>query len=298
MEILWVCAVIITIISLYDFFSTKKWNSITTATNRNDVVFEGRNKEYGAYVIRRDYNRNLIFIMLAIVATIGLAFGGMQLANSMGGEEEDGEETEVLVEYLEEFDKDEELEEEQEEIIIPDDTPPQEVILEAQVQSLELVVTDKVVETIVPTQDELKDTKAGTSNVAKTDENALGGNMIPSGTPQKKIEPPADEIAVFVEEDAEFPGGRKAMLQYLGKNINYPESAVAAGIEGKTTLRFVVDTDGRISDVKILRPLPGCKECDAEAARVVRSMPKWKPGKNGGKAVKSYFDLPVVFKLQ
>lgn len=298
MEILWVCAIIITIVSLYDFFSTKKWNSVTTATNRNDVVFEGRNKEYGAYVIRRDYNRNLIFIMLSIILTIGLAFGGMELSKMMGSDEEEEDETEVMVQILDKFDEEEIEEEEQEEIIIPDDQEEmEEVVLEATVQSLEMEVTDKVVETIVPTQDELKDTKAGSENIAKTGDNEFG-SMIPKGpVTQPKIEKKEEEIAIFVEEEAEFPGGTKAMRQYLANNIKYPESAIAAGIEGKTTLRFVVDTEGRISDVKVLRALPGCKECDQEAIRVVKTMPKWKPAKNGGKAVKAYFDLPVVFKL-
>lgn len=296
MEILIICAIIITVVSLYDYFSTKSWNSVTTAKNRNDVVFEGRNKDYGAYNIRVNYNRNLIFIMLSLVLGLGLAYGGMEISKHLSTTEDEGDDTEVLVEYLEEFNKDEE-EEPQEEIIIPEDTP-QEVVLEAQIESLELKVTDKIVETIVPTQDDLQESKAGSQTVKKNDGNEFGTGVPTGPVAQPKIEPKVDEIALIVEEDAEFPGGRKAMLQYLANNIKYPESAVAAGIEGKSTLRFVVDIDGKISDVKVLRGIAGCKECDAEAARVIRSMPKWKPGKNGGKAVKSYFDLPVVFKLQ
>ncbi len=297
MGILVVCAIIIGIVSLYDYFSTKSWNSVTSAKNRNDVVFDGRNKEFGAYVIRRDYNRSLIFIMISIILCFGLAYGGMEISRHFSSQDDEGDATEVMVEYLEVFDKEEEEEEPQEEIIIPDETP-QEVVLEAQIEFVEMKVTDKVVDTKVPTQDDLGESKAGTSTVEKTGDNAFG-TTVPSGpVVQPKIEPKTDEPALIVEEDAEFPGGRKAMLQYLANNIRYPESAVAAGIEGKTTLRFVVDVDGKISDVKVLRGIAGCKECDAEAARVIRTMPKWKPGKNGGKAVKSYFDLPVVFKLQ
>ncbi len=113
-------------------------------------------------------------------------------------------------------------------------------------------------------------------------------------TPVKKQEP---DVYDYVEEYAQFPGGVAAMRDYLAKNLKYPEIARDAGIEGKCYLKFVVSNKGEISNVQVMRGIPGCKECDNEAIRVVKSMPNWIPGKNNGKPVNSYFHLPVSFKI-
>lgn len=107
-----------------------------------------------------------------------------------------------------------------------------------------------------------------------------------------------EEIFTVVENMPEFPGGVKAMYEYLGKNIKYPEVAKEAGIQGKVYVSFVVDKDGSITDVKVLRGIPGGKMCDQEAIRVVKAMPKWNPGKQRGKAVKVSYMLPVQFTLR
>jgi protein TonB len=95
----------------------------------------------------------------------------------------------------------------------------------------------------------------------------------------------------------EFPGGMYAMKLFLSQNIQYPDDAVALGIEGKCFVTFIVDPNGKISFVKIARGVPDCPECDAEAVRVVNAMPDWVPGKNHNRYVDSYFNLPVHFKL-
>lgn len=92
----------------------------------------------------------------------------------------------------------------------------------------------------------------------------------------------------------EFPGGNKAMVKFIQENVVYPETAKKKGISGKTFVSFTIEKDGSISDVKVLR---GCdKECDAEAVRVVKSMPKWNPGKVKGQPVRVNFTMPFVFK--
>lgn len=107
-----------------------------------------------------------------------------------------------------------------------------------------------------------------------------------------------EEIFTVVEDMPEFPGGVSAMYQYLSKNIRYPEVAKEAGIQGKVYVSFVVDKDGSITDVKVLRGIPGGKMCDEEAVRVVKAMPKWNPGKQRGKSVKVSYMLPVQFTLR
>ena len=108
-------------------------------------------------------------------------------------------------------------------------------------------------------------------------------------------EPEEPEIFTIVEQNAEFPGGMGALMEYLAKNINYPPIAQENGIEGRVVLRFVVDEVGGISDVQVLRDIGG--GCGQEAIRVVKKMPKWKPGKQRGRAVKQYYTLPVKFTL-
>lgn len=110
------------------------------------------------------------------------------------------------------------------------------------------------------------------------------------------VEEENEEVEMFMPppiEKAQFPGGNDAMFEYIQKNLNYPEKSV----EGKVTLRFMVGKNGEIENVHVLEGIvPGCPECQQEAIRVVESMPKWKPAMNGGKAVRSYFNLPISFK--
>lgn len=100
-----------------------------------------------------------------------------------------------------------------------------------------------------------------------------------------------------VDEPAQFPGGKPAMYKYIADNLNYPVFAREQSLQGKCYLRFVVHEDGSITDIKVTRGVPDCNECDNEAKRILMSMPIWSPAKINGKAVKSYFDLPINFKL-
>jgi periplasmic protein TonB len=104
-----------------------------------------------------------------------------------------------------------------------------------------------------------------------------------------------DKVFTFVEQKPEFPGGEKALMQYLADHIKYPAMARESNVEGKVFLSFVVGKDGRISDVKVLRGIGS--GCDDEAKSVVASMPAWAPGKQNGQSVKVQYTLPVQFKL-
>lgn len=104
-----------------------------------------------------------------------------------------------------------------------------------------------------------------------------------------------DEVFVVVEEQAEFPGGMDSMYAYIVKNLKYPEKAKAEGIEGRVFVSFIIEKDGSISNVKILRGIGG--GCDEAAKEVVEKMPKWKPGKQKGKPVRFQFTLPIKFEL-
>lgn len=106
---------------------------------------------------------------------------------------------------------------------------------------------------------------------------------------------PSNEVFQVVEVQAEFPNGNDKLLSWIASNIQYPQDAKDNKIEGKVSTRFVVEKDGTISEIIILRSL--YPSLDEEAKRIIQSMPKWKPAKSNGKAVRSYFSLPIEFKL-
>lgn len=114
--------------------------------------------------------------------------------------------------------------------------------------------------------------------------------------------PPKEEAHVIIEtvvdDMAEFPGGKKELIKFLAENMKYPDIARELGLQGKSILRFVVGVDSTISNVKVVRLMKECKECDQEAIRIVKMMPCWRPAKKNGKDVDSYYILPVEFRLQ
>jgi protein TonB len=113
--------------------------------------------------------------------------------------------------------------------------------------------------------------------------------------PKKEIEKVIEPILDIVEEEPEFPGGEEAMMRFLQTNIKYPPMAIQMGDQGKVYVRFVVEPDGSISNAEIARGVTS--EIDREALRVVQTMPKWKPGKQRGRAVRVRIVVPIVFKL-
>lgn len=114
-------------------------------------------------------------------------------------------------------------------------------------------------------------------------------------TDEDEGEAQEEEIFVFVEDQPGYPGGDEARLSYLRDNIKYPEMAKESGIQGTVYVTFVVEKDGSISNVKILRGIGG--GCDEEAVRVIKNMPKWKPGKQRGRPVRAQFNMPIRFIL-
>ncbi len=104
-----------------------------------------------------------------------------------------------------------------------------------------------------------------------------------------------DEVFVVVEESPTFPGGNEAITAYLSQNLQYPKAASDAKIEGTVFVQFIIEKDGSVSNIKILRGIH--PDCDAEVIRVVSEMPKWNPGKQRGQAVRVQFNLPVKFRL-
>jgi protein TonB len=275
--------ILIALVSLYDYFSARNWQQVTSV-RRNDVVFEDRNKAYGAYQIRKTYDRRVVLIMLGLCLVIGTAFGTYKYIKSIP--EEVIEEAPI---DMTQFDLPAAPPEEEVPPPVEEPPPPMEKTL----AFLPPVVVDEVVDNPPPLQDDLNETKVST-------ETHEGEETFDAPKEEQKVTvvEHVEEVEAFVDEEAEFPGGMAACYAFIGKNINYPQSAIEDQIQGKCYVNFVIDRGGNISDVRVAKGVPGCPECDKEAIRVVRMMPKWKPGKKNGTDVKSRFMVPVNYKLE
>ena len=277
-----VIVILIAGISLYDYLSSRKWQQVTSE-ERNEMVFASRNREYGAYQIRKSYNLNVVLIVGIMIFSIGSAYGIYRLVK-VSGEVSKPEPDQLALLTMDAPKIDEPLDPP-----IEPDIPE----LEQTIQFTEPVVTDDANEADeVPTVEELAVIKAGDED--QEGNGGLGGLPVEEEKKEEVVEKVDNTIYAFTDEPAVFNGDVK---KYLAENIKYPQTAIELGLEGKCYLQFVVSANGNISNVDVKRGVPDCKECDEEAVRVVKRMPKWTPAKNAGKPVNSTFNLPVSFKL-
>jgi protein TonB len=277
-------ALIIAGFSLYDYYTTKKWQLITSS-ERNDAVFEKRNKEYGAYQIRRDYNKRILLILFFVCAGIG-GLWGMKLAFGKTTAIKDAEK--ITKQWLIDIFDNQPIEE------LPElPQPKQETAVQQLSRTIEFrvpIVSDNHVD--IPIK-ELVDPNIA---VGVTTQDGNGKDVFDptsissgNGNGNQTIETNTDIIHTIIDENAIFPGGLGALRKYIAENIDL------SSVDGSSiiNLRFVVDTDGNISTVEVIRNTENCKSCEKAAIKVVKSMPKWTPGKINGKPVKSYYRLPI-----
>ena len=149
---------------------------------------------------------------------------------------------------------------------------------------------------IIEEVEEKVENKIDLSSLEDDQSKAQVQTYVPPPPPKPVVEEATDEIFVVVEKQPEFPGGTTALMKFLGDNIKYPVIAQENGIQGRVITNFVVERDGSISDVQVVRGQD--PSLDKEAVRVIKTMPKWAPGQQRGKPVRVRFTLPVVFRLQ
>lgn len=261
----------------------KSWNNVTL-DERNDLVFEGRNQAYGAFELRRNYNKRVTYIIGGVIL---FSVALMGLKKFMDRPKDEVVEETLKVEQID-LTPPPPVEEQPP----PPPPPPPPPMVEMVKFTPPVIKDDAVEEEPQKLQEEVKETQVGVKDQE-------GEQIIaPPSTDNGPGEPAAPEIFTIVEENAEFPGGFAAMMKYIQQNVQYPAMAREAGISGKCFLKFVVNENGDISNVEVLKGVPGCPDCDKEAIRVVKSMPKWKPAKMTGRSVKCYFNLPFSFKIQ
>lgn len=291
MDVLFSLVAIALAISLYDYFTVKNWQQ-TTSDTRNDIVFDKRNKAYGAYVIRRDYNREMAFILLGIVLSITTAYGSFLFfqSDTITLDSKKFFDDPIEYDYFPPTTK----------IDISKIDHPIDKVKVDMVKSGDLVIIDD------PSKGKKVDFLDDDKIQGPIDQTGKGkeGFVIPSGggkdggtglvDPQIKIEAPTFDPDI----SAQFPGGRDKMIRFLTSNLNYPELPRQLGIEGKCHLQFVINKKGEISQIRIMRAVPDCVECDQEAVRVIKKMPKWTPAIKDGQNVDSYFIMPINFSLR
>lgn len=264
----------------------------------DDIVFANRNKEYGAYSLRKEYPRTVTraLIIGGILFTIGVLAPTIITALTPEPEKQAMVEVDLMKLPPPPIDPNEPP---------PPPPPPVEVPKVNTVKFLppEVKPDEEVPEeTPPPAVEELKEAVAA-EVTQEGDPNAEEVIAAPEATaaPTKmevvvEAAPKEDQIFTVVEQQPEFPGGNSALGQWLGKNLRYPAAAQRANVAGRVFVSFVVNTDGSIQDVTILKGLGF--GTDEEAQRVVKSMPKWRPGKQSGRPVRVKYNLPINFTLE
>lgn len=266
-----------------------------------DLVFDGKNEAYGAYALRHDTSKRNLWAMLALIAgliaivAIFLSVGAVQDAIARAASEH---ETEVTLEQVEE-----EVEEQEEEEIVYEVQPEEQLVAEETVMNSEKFTAyemeDDAPEQVTKTQDEVAQSDVAIGAIDYDQGSDEAEHVLKVNEKVVDEVPPAvEETKIFevVEQMPSFPGGDAALMQFLSKNIKYPVVAEENGIQGRVIATFVVERDGSITDVKVVKSVD--PSLDKEAIRVLKSMPKWIPGKQNGSAVRVKYTVPVTFRLQ
>ena len=264
-----------------------------------DLVFEGKNHSYGAYQLRKNTGKRNMMAILVMFA-IGVAIAAFV---AIKGVVENAMKQDVAIEADVELAK---LAEKKEAKVEKKEEPKiEKVEVEKVKSSVKFVPPVIKKDSEVKPEEELKsqeelnktNTAIGAFDVKGNDEAA--GEVLKAKEVIAQPEPPKEEeTKVFdvVEQMPSFPGGPSALMQYLSSNIKYPVVAEENGVQGRVVCTFVVERDGSITDVRVIRSVD--PSLDKEAVRVVKSMPKWIPGKQNGSAVRVKYTVPVTFRLQ
>ena len=270
-----------------------------------DLVFDGRNKEFGAYALRMDLKprhlKSFIYTLVGALIIGIVAYSYMKVAAYIEEQRilDEASQQEVLFEAAEEEEPEEEEQEKYEEQ--KPEALPEEILNTVKVTEL-LIAKDEEVrsEDEIKTQDELKETQTafGQTDFDKgtDDRNVTREHKNEVIVEEKKPEPVKEEVFKAVEQMPTFPGGEAALMKWLQSHINYPTVAMENNVQGKVIVQFVVTKTGKVGEVKVVRSVD--RDLDKEAVRVCKSLPDFVPGRMNGQAVNVWYTLPVTFKLQ
>ena len=263
-----------------------------------EILFEGKNKRYGAYQLRDDSsNRHIKSLIVVIVLGLAAIFlpdiiENMILSKKTVAQDEAFTQTEFNT-----TEDQKKPEQQQEEMVIPQET--RELAKSIMVTEAKIVDSEEIREqNLAQANDVLKDIDAVIAT--KTVENGVtdGTGFNPDDYTQvvETTTPETEKVYIWVQVKPSFPGGEEARLKWLRENLEYPQQAVADEIQGLVQVGFVVEKDGSITNVKVVQSAHST--LDREAVRLVKAMPKWIPGKQNGNTVRAYFTQPIRFVLR
>ena len=263
-----------------------------------DLVFEGRNQAYGAYQLRKGTTKRNIWAIVIVAIAAVLLYLGLRVQSMVEASREVENLQLVELSALEQKKKEAKVEKKEEIKIEP------EKIVERVKSSVKFTAPVIKKDEEVREEDEIKLDEVekskdaiGAFTVEGNDE--VGGEVLKAKEEIAAPEPPKEEDSkVFdvVEQMPSFPGGQAALMQWLASNMSYPVIAAENGVQGRVIVQFVVEKDGSVSDVQVVKSVD--PSLDKEAKRVVSAMPRWIPGKQNGAAVRVKYTVPVTFKLQ
>jgi periplasmic protein TonB len=246
----------------------------------DDIVFEGRNRKYGAYILRRKYRTTVLISMFTAIILLGTLVITPYLNAKAMKDKLTHEERHVEISM-------ENLDQPNEKIVVPPPPAPPADVIEQQ-----KYIPPVVVDTIKPednvqlmTADEAQDEVRNTEVIE-----------FPSEVKEEvKEAEPAETPFLVVEENPMFPGGESELYKYISEHLNYPEVAQENNIQGKVIIKFCVTAKGGVSQISILKGVD--PELDAEAIRVVKTLPAFKPGRQGGIPVPVWYIMPIKFQI-
>jgi periplasmic protein TonB len=262
-----------------------------------DIIFEGRNKSYGAYELRKSYKRRLLISISVMLSILLLCITGYVLANRHG-KEQFAKEIIIPDNELKLLTQEEKIEEPPP---IKQPEPPKQIETK-QFTTFKIEKDENVKpEEKPPVVEELEDVKIGTANVEGTkDDDIVAPPNDDAGKGVtaiiKRDEPDYNTVFTKVEIESQYPGGPPAWARFLNKNLanNYPQDAIDNEIQGRVEIKFIVDTLGNVSEVEAVS---GPKELWDAAIKVVKKSGRWEPAIQNARKVKSYKRQPIIFQL-
>lgn len=265
-----------------------------------EMVFEGRNKEYGAYRLRKNAGKRNLYSLITIFIAALAIWGGISLVKFVESRTKTVAQTSVAeLSTLNQPKKKAEVKQQQKVKLEQPEKVVERVKSSVKFTAPVIKKDDEVKpEDELKTQDELMNTKTAIGALdVKGNDDANGEVLkLKEAVAQPEPKPEVEKVFDVVEQMPSFPGGPSALLEWLSNNVKYPVVAQENGVQGRVVVSFVVERDGSITDVKVVRGVD--PSLDKEASRVVRAMPRWIPGKQNGSAVRVKYNVPVAFRLQ
>lgn len=265
-----------------------------------EMVFEGRNKEYGAYRLRKNAGKRNLYSLITIFIAALAIWGGISLVKFVESRTKTVAQTSVAeLSALNQPKKKAEVKQQKKVKLEQPEKVVERVKSSVKFTAPVIKKDDEVKpEDELKTQDELMSTKTAIGALdVKGNDDANGEVLkIKEAVAQPEPKPEVEKVFDVVEQMPSFPGGPSALMEWLSNNVKYPVVAQENGVQGRVVVSFVVERDGSITDVKVVRGVD--PSLDKEASRVVRAMPRWIPGKQNGSAVRVKYNVPVAFRLQ